>query len=196
MKVYNYSNYEHYLNEQKGATEKKWGRMVYVRKATIQTIWKFLEENNKQVDNIICHGSRSGEEQDFFKYFYPHAYVIGTEISNKGSITPNTVVWDFNKVNSNWINKFDLVYTNSFDHCLSPMTTLKVWTEQLNEKGMLLLEWSDTQNMHGVTAMDPLNATSDEINAMMNDLGFNLIDQIARGPGLAKHAGSVLIYQR
>ena len=38
--------------------------------------------------------------------------------------------------------KFDLIYSNSHDHCRNPTKALSTWLEQLSDSGCLILEHS------------------------------------------------------
>jgi hypothetical protein len=189
-KIYEYS-YDDYINAQKALTNSKFGNVVYVRKETIGAIYENFKNDN--VRSLLCHGTRSGEEQNHFISYF-NCYVMGSELSEKAVIAPNTTIWDFNKVNEEWVGKFDLVYTNAFDHCITPSETIAVWRDQLTPNGRLLIEWSDSQNGKGVTDGDPLNATEEEVTAWAEENGMYLEKEIMKKK--CKHAGTVLVYKR
>ena len=46
-----------------------------------------------------------------------------------------TVQHDFNQVKKEWINKFDIVYSNSIDHAFNIAKTITIWSNQLNKNG-------------------------------------------------------------
>ena len=189
-KIYNYT-YDEYIKAQKDLTDFKYGRIVYVRKETIGEIYKHFAKDN--ILSILCHGTRSGEEQAHFKSYF-NCYVMGSELSEKAKDTADTTIWDFNKVNDEWIGKFDLVYSNAFDHCITPSETIGVWQDQLKPNGRLLIEWTDSQNGKGVTDGDPLNATEEEVTAWAEENGMFLETEIMKKK--CKHAGTVLVYRR
>jgi hypothetical protein len=189
-KIYNYT-YDEYIKAQKDLTDFKYGRIVYVRKETIGEIYKHFAKDN--ILSILCHGTRSGEEQAHFKSYF-NCYVMGSELSEKAKDTADTTIWDFNKVNDEWIGKFDLVYSNAFDHCITPSETISVWRDQLKPDGRLLIEWTDFQNGKGVTDGDPLNATEEEVTAWAEENGMFLETEIMKKK--CKHAGTVLVYRR
>ena len=189
-KIYNYT-YDEYIKAQKDLTDFKYGRIVYVRKETIGEIYKHFAKDN--ILSILCHGTRSGEEQAHFKSYF-NCYVMGSELSERAKDTADTTIWDFNKVNDEWVGKFDLVYSNAFDHCITPSETIVVWRDQLKPDGRLLIEWSDSQNGKGVTDGDPLNATEKEVTAWAEENGMFLETEIMKKK--CKHAGTVLVYRR
>jgi hypothetical protein len=64
-----------------------------------------------------------------------------------------------------WSGKFDIVYSNSFDHCIYPEETLKVWHDQLTPNGSVFIEYSEQQSIGNKD--DPLGATDKEVLTMM-----------------------------
>lgn len=140
-----FKNYEDYIKSQISAgTEKK--NAVWVK---VSTIDKIVAEENRPIESVICHGVRSGRENTKFAEHATH--VVGTEISaesiefnrNLGRYKNSTVVeWDFNKQNPEWVNKFDLVYSNSLDHAYDPLETLNVWIDQLKDDGTLVIDFA------------------------------------------------------
>ena len=157
-KIFEYSSYEDYLKSQIETTNAKYGKIVYIQKNIVNGIYEYFKDDN--IKNILCHGTRSGEEQ---------------------------------KVNSDWIGKFDLVYTNSFDHTITPKETLEVWKNQLAENGKLLIQWSDSINGQGVIASDPLNATAKEIISWASDIGLELVTKILEKQ--TRHGGTILVFK-
>lgn len=189
-KIFKYLSYEDYLKNQKETTNRKYGKMVYIYERVVHGIYEHFKDDD--IKNILCHGTRSGEEQKLFKDSFK-CYVMGSELCEKAINAPMTTIWDFNKVNPDWIGKFDLVYTNSFDHCITPKETLEVWKNQLAENGKLLIEWSDSQNTQGVIASDPLNATEEEIISWASDAGLKLVTKLLEKQ--ARHTGTILVFK-
>lgn len=66
-KIFDYT-YEEYIKAQKKLTDFKFGRIVYVKKDTINEIYKHFAKDN--ILSILCHGTRSGEEQSHFKKYF------------------------------------------------------------------------------------------------------------------------------
>lgn len=196
MKYFEYKDYNDYLTTQKKTTDFKYNRTVYVRPATIEKIVDYTKESNMDIKYVMCHGTRSGDEQRHFSSYLPDAEIIGTEICEKARYAPMTEVWDFNQPKDEWLGQFDLVYSNSLDHTNDVRLTLQTWSNQVSEFGLLAIEWSDFQNMKGVTEQDPLNATGSEVTDVMKSLGFRLKDIVGKGQGLARHAGYVMLFSR
>ncbi len=188
-KIYKYDDYDHYIETQKKTTDLKYGKLVYIQANVANAI--FQEFKDKNVKNILCHGTRSGNEQQMFKDLFD-CYVWGSELSKLAKDTPMTTIWDFNKPNPDWVGKFDMVYSNSFDHSITPLETISVWKEQLAHGGRLMIEWTDHQN--GVPeATDPFAATEEEIVALATENGLELEKKLLEKR--AKHAGSVLVFK-
>jgi hypothetical protein len=182
MRIYNYKNYDHYKQSQTRANKEKLS-WVYARETTIERICN----DKKFADNIICHGTRNGAEQKFFKKFFPNAYVIGTEISDTASNFPMTIEHDFMQQKEEWIKKFDIVYSNAFDHSIDPEKTLLVWRDQLSNSGRMYLEYAEAQSI--CDENDPLDASQREIKEMIGKY-FVIVDEIKDS---VKHGGVVFI---
>lgn len=190
MKVYEYKDYDEYIKAQKETTDKKYGKLVYVRKKVVEGIYEALKSEN--VKSILCHGTRSGEEQKLFKKHF-NCYVWGSELSEKASNAEMTTIWDFNMVNPDWIGKFDIVYSNALDHSITPIETIGVWGNQLSENGWLLIEWTDRRNNKD-TWSDPLSATEKEVVDWATTNGMYLEKEIMKNS--AQHYGTVLSFKK
>lgn len=190
MKIYEYKDYDEYIKAQKETTDHKYGKLVYVRESVVRGIHLALKD--EKIESILCHGTRSGEEQKLFKRIF-NCYVWGSELSEKATNADMTTIWDFNKVNPEWVGKFDIVYSNALDHSITPIETLKVWADQLSENGRLLIEWTDSQNSKTIWS-DPLSATEKEVTEWAKSHGMYLEMEIMKNK--AKHAGTVLVYRK
>lgn len=186
MEIYEYKNYEDYLEHQRKWNAKKFGKIVYVQKNTIDEIVAAHGKNNAKT--ILCHGTRSGHEQRYFKHRYPEAEVIGTEIGPSANEAPMTVEWDFNKQKPEWVDKFDIVYSNSFDHSITPVECLRTWKDQLSEKGKLYLEYAESRS--NVSESDPLGATNKEVLGFIEEAGLKYENELG---GKIRHNGVVFI---
>lgn len=180
MKIYQYKNYEEYVAEQTKANKRKL-HWVYVREHTIQHIHK----DKPLASHIICHGTRNAAEQNFFQKYYPAAEIIGTEISETATQFPMTVQWDFAMPKYEWIGKFDIVYSNSFDHSIDPLKTLDTWKNQLTDSGRMYIEYSSVHSL--MSPSDPLDATHEEFVQLLKDSGLRSLNTI-----VGKRAGSLL----
>jgi hypothetical protein len=164
MKVFEYDSYEHYVECQTKANKDK-------------ILWTWVEPHDiewvcnhkKSAEKILCHGTRNGYEQILFLRQFPDAEIIGTEISDTAEYFDMTVHHDFSKPKSEWINKFDIVYSNSFDHSYDPKKTILTWLDQLNETGKLYLEFCEYWAKES-SASDPVEANWDEIEKFLNEL--------------------------
>lgn len=168
MKIYKYDNYNEYVDAQTEANIKKI-KNVWVTKETIEKIHT-IQPN---ATHILCHGTRNGAEQKYFKNFYPNAEIIGTEISHTATNFEMTVQHDFHDQKEEWIDKFDIVYSNSFDHSYDPEKSLSTWRDQIKYDGTLYLEI-----MLGIDNVskksDPLEITEDELEELINLLNMKV----------------------
>jgi hypothetical protein len=117
---------------------------VFASEENIDFICQYIRKRfNGHPINLLCHGTRNGFEQKIFRKYLPaNSEVVGSELSPSAFGIPDTVVWDFNNLNPDWVNKFDVLYSNSHDHCLNLRNTLEVWLNSLNNNGIIVLEHS------------------------------------------------------
>lgn len=156
LKVHEYKDYDDYVDAQTAANKRKLG-------------WQFKKEDHVQwikqkkleANNIICHGTRNGGEQKIFKKYYPDAYIIGTEISETAAQFEMTVQHDFAVQKPEWIGKFDILYSNAFDHSFEPTKTIETWKEQLSSDGKMFIEWYEYHNSTS-SPSDPVSGTTNE----------------------------------
>jgi proteasome lid subunit RPN8/RPN11 len=134
----------------------------------IANVW-VIEENVAFLSNYIktglgpplfgiCHGTRRGKEQQWFKK-YLGCEVIGTEISDTAGLFPDTIQWDFHETKPEWIDAVDFIYSNSFDHSYDPEKCLNAWMSCVRKGGVCILEHSSSG--HGpchASALDPFGA--------------------------------------
>ena len=171
MKIYKYDSYGEYVAEQTAGNKKKINH-VFVKKQTMQKI----KEMKAFAGSVLCHGTRNGAEQKFFKEVYgPQLKVVGSEISDTATQFPDTVEWDFMKPNPDWVGEFDIVYSNSFDHCFEPVETLRVWADQLSPGGSLFIEHSFDPKNNKSRAMDPLELSEEEFLQCVEDAGLKVV---------------------
>ena len=187
MNFFEYKDYDDYVKHQKKWYALKLGKIVYVKSDTIQQI----VENKPDASSVLCHGTRSGNEQQLFKKYLPSATVVGSEIGDGCEQFPMTVQWDFNNENADWIGKFDIVYTNAFDHCITPVQTLKVWRNQLTDNGRLFVEYA--QNRSNVSESDPMGATDEEVRGFIKEAEMNIVLELKKN---VKHNGRVFVCEK
>lgn len=170
-KIYEYKNYDEYVQWQTKTNKEKitW---IFARENVINRLAKL----SPGAKNIICHGTRNGAEQKYFLKNFPEAYIIGTEISDTATQFEMTVQHDFMVQREEWIEKFDIVYSNSFDHTIKPEDTLTVWKQQLSQNGHLFLEYSEQQSV--CIPQDPLDAKLSEVVQWVVEAGFSNVEVI------------------
>lgn len=188
LKIYKYKDYDEYVEWQIRTNKSKAG-WVYVKESTIRQI----VEVAPFASNIICHGTRAGAEQKYFKKFLRNANILGTEISDNATDYPMTIQHDFNMQKPEWIGKFDIVYSNCIDHSIDPKATLKTWSEQLVETGIMCVEYSQRQSIPGGNVNDPLDATLNEIVNLVEEIGMVISNRITHN---VSAGGTVLVCKR
>ena len=152
--LHEYSNYEEYKEIQTFHNKRKLAN-VWADEKTLSVICgELTKQYNQKKLRGICHGSRNGFEQ---KYFKDNAGfdVIGTDISNTATQFEGTVQWDFHDENQEWIGSFDFVYSNSLDQGWNPKVALKTWLNQLNDNGVLIIEHTEAHGPRWASEMDP-----------------------------------------
>lgn len=164
MKTYKYKNYEEYVSAQIKANKKK-SSNVWAKEKNIKFIANHIVHRHPKLG--LCHGVRQGLEQKWFMQYLSECFVTGTEIGKRFPGT-NTIRWDFNKPMDGWINKFDFIYSNSFDHAYDPVKTINVWADQLVDGGLLILEYDRRQEHTGeisksVNKVDPVSIRFKEL---------------------------------
>ena len=189
MKIYEYDSYGEYVAIQSEANKKKI-KNVFVRKATMQEIKNMRPE----ASSVLCHGTRNGAEQRYFQEVYgKDLEVMGSEISDTATNFPNTTQWDFMKRNPDWVGKYDIVYSNSLDHCTDPVATLKVWREQLKEGGDIFLEHTFLDMHNNSCPWDPLELSKDELIKCFEEVGLNIVAESQSGTYVSR--GGIPLFQ-
>jgi SAM-dependent methyltransferase len=145
-------DYSRYVRVQKQGNAKKI-HAVWVIKENIEYLSKYIIEKIGRPKTGICHGTRQGKEQAWFSDFLK-CQVIGTEISDTAKNYKNTIQWDFHDVKEEWIDHFDFIYSNSFDHSYDPEKCLNTWISCVKPGGIVIIEHSD---LHGPRASDELD---------------------------------------
>ena len=109
--------------------------------------------------------------------------IIGTEISHTADKYQMTIQHDFHEVKDEWINKFDIIYSNSFDHSYDPVKCLNTWKDQLSESGSLYLEhcWQPKHNISRLS--DPLEISKEELLNLFKRKKLKVIDSFDGSSG-------------
>lgn len=192
MEIFKYKNYEDYVQAQIDGNLKKIDRLVKTGNSYVQqgVITRIVAEK-PEAKTVLCHGTRNANEQKFFKNALPDAFVIGSEISTNAEQFPMTVQHDFNKQRKEWVNSFDIVYSNSFDHSITPVETLEIWRDQLNDTGTLFLEHTMASRNHISDRTDPLKIEKAEIINIINQLNMTVLKELS-----GTNAGYVLVCEK
>ena len=169
VKIYKYKNYDEYKKTQIFYNKKKLEH-VWADETTLKMLSDFIVNNiDKNIIKGLCHGSRNGYEQEFFNNNIRNSTVIGTDISDTAKNFKNSVVWDFHKVNEEWINKFDFIYTNSLDQSYDPKLALTTWLEQINKNGYIIIEHTDQHSVRSSGKMDPFGVEANYFPYLLSD---------------------------
>jgi hypothetical protein len=131
--------------------------LIWVLEENICFLSNYIKTNIQQPRFGICHGTRRGKEQEWFRK-YLKCEVIGTEISDTADQFPYTIQWDFHDVKPEWIESVDFIYSNSFDHSYDPQTCLNAWMSCLKKGGICILEHSSLHSPDASTELDPFGA--------------------------------------
>tara|TARA_Y100001954_G_scaffold238463_1_gene306194 strand:+ start:153 stop:728 length:576 start_codon:yes stop_codon:yes gene_type:complete len=170
MKLWKYKNYEEYVRVQ---TEGNISKLKNVW--ADQKVFDIIAKYKPDAKDIICHGTRNGAELDMFKKAIPSLYyIVGTEISHTAKQFPNTIQHDFHEQIASYVNKFDIVYSNSLDHSYDPFKALKTWTDQVNKDGMLCIELA-TGAENKMRELDPLEISPKELTQIIEE-DFNFFN--------------------
>ena len=185
MELFEYKDYDDYVKWQTAGNKLKLRTHSGVGLAVIAEIRKRISF----VSHILCHGTRAGWEQKYFKALYgDNTYVMGTEISETATQFPDTIQWDFSKQKDEWVGKFDIVFSNSFDHCITPEETLHTWMAQLAPQGSLIMELHPAAEGWEPTKTDPLSYVRDDIVELVDKLGYRIVDEWP-SPAFTDHRG-------
>ena len=192
MQIHQYKDYDEYLHEQIKGTERKLSYQ-YVLEKDLKTLMRLVEYKNPK--NILCHGVRTGRELWWlYKQLEEKGEeyrVVGTEICEQAIAmasrfvdtldTVDIIRWDMNLPKKEFVDNFDMVYSNSLDHAFNPEETLFTWIDQIKDGGILAIHWDDFNNaspQHGggsdAPYLDPFRATSKEIIYFLENDLFNM----------------------
>ena len=119
----------------------------------------------------ICHGTRRGMEQKWFRQHLGDAEVIGTEISSTAIQFENTIQWDFHQVKPEWLGAVDFIYSNSWDHSYDPKHCFSQWVSCLKPDGICILEHSIYHGPEYTDDLDPFGANLPNLVTLINTWG-------------------------
>lgn len=154
--LYTYKSYEEYRDVQIKFNKEKINN-IWADDTTLERVVEITQKKLGPERNdfrVLCHGSRNGYEVRYLQRLLAGAKVLGTDISDNASQF-DLVQWDFHDVNADWVQHFDMIYTNSLDQSWNPREALRVWLDQLNDNGILIIEHTDAHSTTGAGKMDP-----------------------------------------
>jgi len=164
MPVYKYKNYEEYKNVQIEGNKRKLN-FCWAVKDDIGLLSKYIQREVPDLKFGICHGTRQGMEQMWFREFLG-VDVIGTEISPTANKFSHTIQWDFHNVKPEWIDAVDFIYSNSFDHSYKPKECVDAWMSCVKKAGVCIIEWS--KGHIPVTKLDPYGGNLDQFRNLFS----------------------------
>lgn len=162
-------DYARYQNIQEEGNKRKIN-MVWVNKDLVKYLSELLKSNIGDVKNGLCHGTRRGKEQEWFRDNLG-ADVIGTEISSTATDFPNTIQWDFHETKPEWIGVTDFIYSNSWDHSYDPEKMFTSWMSCLRPGGWIILEYTRQHWPDHSGELDPFGISIDELTYLLTRLG-------------------------
>lgn len=174
-------DYETYKRVQVEGNKWKIDR-VFVSQENIAYICNYYMRHNSDIRMILCHGTRNGAEQRYFRdVLGSNVEIIGTEISDTASRFPDTIEWDFHEVKSEWLEAADIIYSNSWDHSYDPIMLFSRWASCLSSRGLMFLEHSRFHTADSVNVLDPFGISLPSLIRLINDVGegnFRVLDVI------------------
>lgn len=151
-------DYDLYRSIQVDGNKRKLDK-CWVKKENIQELAEILSQRLPQINKGVCHGSRQGKEQVWFREFLGNSVeVFGTDISDTATRFPYSIQWDFHEVKPEWIGAFDFIYSNSLDHSYDPDKALNAWMSCLKPHGICILEHAQSHGVGAVNQLDPFGA--------------------------------------
>ena len=157
IKIQPSGSYDEYVRTQRAGFEAK-RATVFARAENIAAIADYAAARGP-VRSVLCHGTRNGAEQRFFREALDPVTVLGTEIGEGAGADPNTIEWDFHETKPEWVGAWDLIYSNSWDHAFDPERAIKGWVSCLAPNGLLVLEHSEHHTVAHVRELDPFGAS-------------------------------------
>ena len=111
-----------------------------------EDLMPFLPQGFSKLE-MICLGTRNNWERDVFKSLLKKVEVYSLDIAPASGAD---YIMDFNSFPSNWKDKWDIIYSNSIDHSMSPDDCFKEWVIIL-KPGVIMYTYWDTQNSEKIT---------------------------------------------
>lgn len=159
MKLYTHNDYKKYVEIQKTHVSSHIGKLKkrgikasngdnlgWVKKEYLDRIIDKVKDylNLNTIEFIICHAVRCGYESKYFMDKFGVERVFSTDLQGDAFMFDRTNFYaqDFDTLPDEWVNKFDLLYSNSIDHSRDPINTLVTWSKQLKDSGLMVVTFS------------------------------------------------------
>ena len=175
MKQYQFDAYDDYLEAQKTVTRRKVAN-PNGRCFTSPLMMDLIAENQSSIALVqhgCCHGVRRGEELQMLEDRLG-GHWVGTEVLEELCDGKRVLHHDFTSPKPEWVGLFDVVYSNSLDHSISPLITLRTWLGSLaTDTGRLYVEWTPWHDKLGKkhNRADCFAASLTEYNEMLTSVG-------------------------
>ena len=120
---------------------------------------------------MICYGTRNNNERDLWKHLFNQfkydvaVYSLDIAPDTEPSHKPD-FVYDFNKLPGDFIDKWDIIFSNAIDHAPDATTTFNHWLKTLNIGGLLVLEFYYN---HEITGADCSTFDESTVTAFFNN---------------------------
>ncbi len=148
MIQYQHNDYDWYVKVQRRLTARKTnngrGYFTWCTENMIRDVNKLLHQYLDNIRSIVCHGCRCGTEVEIFQLLNPGTKVYGTDLYGDAYMFDRTYFKeiDFDMVPTEWIDYFDVVYSNSIDHSRDPINTLLAWKSELRNGGICFVDFN------------------------------------------------------
>lgn len=127
--------------------------------------------------SLVAMGSRNGIEPRMF-HEAGFSRCVGTDIAPTANIFPYMMEHDFHKPRPSFSNKFNCLYSNSFDHSYDLSLFLKSSKTWLFPESIIILDYSPRDNAT-VSGADCLAISKEELcEEVSNATNYNLLCSI------------------
>ena len=104
-------------------------RIVFLKNTILNYILKFFNEINKKTIIFTKYLFFIGRKKISFK---SNQYSYGVEI-NPDALRKDVLISNFDFLPKSWDKKFNIIFSNSFDHSMDPINTSKNWIKLVRQ---------------------------------------------------------------
>lgn len=136
----NTKNKEDLYNEYKNNQIKRC--LAKISKKRGEIYYKTVSDNAKDIikekkyKNMICLGSRNNWEKTILKKYLDSLEIFDLDICEKSNCD---YTYDFQKLPDSFLEKWNIIFTNSLDHSINPIETVNYWYNYLSKNGLLII---------------------------------------------------------